>query len=265
MPPDKKGKRKVAEGTSKKKSLSFAEKKELCEQINRAGEANSAPLETLEEECKILQEIIEQYDPCDVYNVDETGKNRTIKTLSDHYISGTKKLKNRITVVLICNANADNAPTHLLDETIQLSNIKVYFLPPNTTAHLQPLDAGIINSFKAQYRKLLIANRIEIITLELQEMIDKLNLQDPITAERFIHIDDEIPIELLFDEEIIAAIISRPENDDIEEDDELETNISSISNKEALKLKTLNALKSKINKQIQDNIKQTTLDSFMQC
>ncbi|PKC54012.1 hypothetical protein RhiirA1_478142, partial [Rhizophagus irregularis] len=30
-------------------------------------------------------------------------------------------------------------------------------------------------------------------------------------------------------------------------------------------LKTLNALKSKINKQIQDNIKQTTLDSFMQC
>ncbi|CAB5131284.1 unnamed protein product [Rhizophagus irregularis] len=118
-------------------------------------------------------------------------------------------------------------------------------------------------------------------------MIDKLNLQDPITAERFIHIDDEIPIELLSDEEIIAAIISRSENDDIEEDDELETNISSISNKEALsslekvvqyfknppdnilvdytELKTLNALKSKINKQIQDNIKQTTLDSFMQC
>lgn len=43
---------------------------------------------------------------------------------------------------------ADNAPTHLMDETIQLSNINVHFLPPNTTAHLQPLDAGIINSFK---------------------------------------------------------------------------------------------------------------------
>ncbi|EXX53371.1 hypothetical protein RirG_244560 [Rhizophagus irregularis DAOM 197198w] len=209
---------------------------------------------------------------------------------------------------------ADNAPTHLLDETIQLSNIKVYFLPPNTTAHLQPLDAGIINSFKAQYRKLLVANRVEtydlaqksgsnitpvdildaitfvseawnIVKSKLQEMIDELNLQDSITAERFIHIDDKILIELLSDEEIIAAIISRPENDDIEEDDESETNIS-ISNKEALsslekvvqyfknppdnilvdytELKTLNALKSKINKQIQDNAKQTTLDSFMQ-
>lgn len=43
-------------------------------QINKAGEANSAPLETLEEERKILQEVIEQYDLCDVYNVDETGK-----------------------------------------------------------------------------------------------------------------------------------------------------------------------------------------------
>ncbi|CAB4487599.1 unnamed protein product [Rhizophagus irregularis] len=31
MPPDKKRKRKVAESTSKRESLSFAEKKELCE------------------------------------------------------------------------------------------------------------------------------------------------------------------------------------------------------------------------------------------
>ncbi len=45
-------------------------------QINKAGEANSALLETLEEERKTLQEIIKQYDICDVYNVDETGKNK---------------------------------------------------------------------------------------------------------------------------------------------------------------------------------------------
>lgn len=55
------------------------------------------------------------------------------------------KWQNR-TILLL----ADNAPTHLLDETIQLSNVNVHFLPPNTTAHLQPLDAGIINSFKVK-------------------------------------------------------------------------------------------------------------------
>uniref|UniRef100_U9SS30 DDE-1 domain-containing protein n=1 Tax=Rhizophagus irregularis (strain DAOM 181602 / DAOM 197198 / MUCL 43194) TaxID=747089 RepID=U9SS30_RHIID len=178
MPPDKKRKRKVAESTSKRESLSFTEKKELCEwkrdnplynqenlakkfgiskpqmqqalasnltitgdvlksktlnfatrlqitfftasdgwQINRAGEANSAPLETLEEERKILQEIIEQYDPCDIYNVDETEPS---KTLSDHYIS----------------------------------------------------DADIINSFKAQYRKLLVANRVETYDLAQESSSD---------------------------------------------------------------------------------------------
>jgi hypothetical protein len=34
-------------------------------------------------------------------------------------------------------------------------------LPANTTAHLQPMDAGIIHSFKAQYRKLLVKFRID--------------------------------------------------------------------------------------------------------
>ncbi|CAG8779425.1 12030_t:CDS:2, partial [Racocetra persica] len=30
-----------------------------------------------------------------------------------------------------------------------LTNIRLEFLPPHTTAHLQPIDANIINSFKA--------------------------------------------------------------------------------------------------------------------
>ena len=66
------------------------------------------------------------------------------------------------------------------------SNIEIYYLLPNTTPYLQPLDQGIINSFKvsilnlllklysilvflltffikikAKYRKLLVENRVE--------------------------------------------------------------------------------------------------------
>lgn len=44
----------------------------------------------------------------------------------------------------------DNAPTHALYENTNLTNINIEYLPPNTTAHLQPCDQGIINSFKVR-------------------------------------------------------------------------------------------------------------------
>lgn len=47
----------------------------------------------------------------------------------------------------------DNAPCH---PTIELSNVKLLFLPPNTTSATQPLDAGIIRIFKLRYRQLLL-------------------------------------------------------------------------------------------------------------
>lgn len=36
---------------------------------------------------------------------------------------------------------------------IKLSNIELVYLPPNTTAYLQPMDARIIHSFKSKYKK----------------------------------------------------------------------------------------------------------------
>ena len=37
--------------------------------------------------------------------------------------------------------------------TPNLTNIELVYLLPNTTAHLQPMDAGIINSFKSKYKQ----------------------------------------------------------------------------------------------------------------
>ena len=36
---------------------------------------------------------------------------------------------------------------------LQLTHVEVAFLPPNTTSHLQPLDAGIIASFKSHFKR----------------------------------------------------------------------------------------------------------------
>jgi hypothetical protein len=53
----------------------------------------------------------------------------------------------------------DNCSAHRTGD-LSLSNVNVHFLPPNTTAHLQPLDAGIIRAFKAHYRARLLAHVI---------------------------------------------------------------------------------------------------------
>jgi len=57
---------------------------------------------------------------------------------SSHSAQNRKKVKNKTT---------KKKPD------IRLTNIEIIYLPPNTTAHLQPMDAGIIHSFKAKYKR----------------------------------------------------------------------------------------------------------------
>jgi hypothetical protein len=53
----------------------------------------------------------------------------------------------------------DNAPVHIVE--INLTNIRVEFLLANSTTYLQPCDAGIINSFKCQYKRIFIQHQVE--------------------------------------------------------------------------------------------------------
>jgi hypothetical protein len=186
-------------------------------EYKRQGEADSAPLDKLPEFRCNLQSIIQPYQLDDVFNCDETSlyyRMEPSRTLAMGPVSGTKKAKDRVTVLLTANATGseklkpllihkyknphsirniekkkmpvnyfwnksawmqksiwkhyiedlnsemqrqkrhillliDGAPTHVLDEDVVLTNIKIETLPPYTTAHIQPMDAGIINSFKA--------------------------------------------------------------------------------------------------------------------
>ena len=47
-----------------------------------------------------------------------------------------------------------NCPAHPQIES--LKSIKLFFLPPNTTSQVQPMDQGEIRSLKAQYRKNIV-------------------------------------------------------------------------------------------------------------
>lgn len=76
-------------------------------------------------------------------NCNFRSENRKVLLLVDNAPSHTRN----------CNADEETVETaEDSNEVFQLSNIHVEYLPPNTTSHIQPMDAGIIKSFKAKYK-----------------------------------------------------------------------------------------------------------------
>ncbi|XP_067650982.1 tigger transposable element-derived protein 6-like [Haliotis asinina] len=70
-------------------------------------------------------------------------------------------------VILLC----DNAASHNC-ANVKLTNVKVHFLPPNTTSHIQPMDAGIIRTFKAHYKKYLVKHFIRCAEDDLPQTLN---------------------------------------------------------------------------------------------
>ncbi|CAM4833635.1 unnamed protein product [Rotaria magnacalcarata] len=73
-------------------------------------------------------------------------------------INSQMEKKNRKILLFI-----DNAPCYIINH--DLSNFKIVFVPPNTTSKCQPLDQGVIHSFKCYYRQKLVKHIIAQCTL----------------------------------------------------------------------------------------------------
>lgn len=74
----------------------------------------------------------------------------------------------------------DNAASHPRDLVLQ--NIKICFLPPNTTAFCQPLDQGIIQNFKMRYRSIILKHilaKMDEVT-SANELVKLINVLDAI-------------------------------------------------------------------------------------
>ena len=73
----------------------------------------------------------------------------------------------------------DNCPSHPNPLPIQLKQLKVKFLPKNTTSKLQPCDMGIIETFKRYYRKMVVRQLLHHIDAK-KDMDWKPNLLEAI-------------------------------------------------------------------------------------
>ncbi|XP_064087496.1 tigger transposable element-derived protein 1-like [Macrobrachium nipponense] len=82
---------------------------------------------------------------------------------NDHFIPAmewylsSKGLPFKVLLVL------DNAPGHPLNLSNMHPNVKVVYLPPNTTSLIQPMDQGVIANFKAYYLRRTIRSALRAI------------------------------------------------------------------------------------------------------
>ena len=89
-------------------------------------------------------------------------------------INNQIKADNRFIALLL-----DNAPCH---PRLDLSNVKLVFLPKNTTGVLQPLDLGIIQATKINARKRLLRHLLKLIESapSVVELTKKIHILDAI-------------------------------------------------------------------------------------
>ncbi|CAG8753264.1 2370_t:CDS:2, partial [Acaulospora morrowiae] len=101
----------------------------------------------------------------------------------------------------------DNATVHKVGE-IELKNTTIHFLPPNTTPILQPLDAGIILSFKRRYRR----RHIEWLLRQIEDGTaieqTKLNILEAIRW--IIDAWGEVPVSVIKNCWFHTGLIQRP-------------------------------------------------------
>ncbi|XP_054734703.1 jerky protein homolog-like [Anastrepha obliqua] len=75
----------------------------------------------------------------------------------------------------------DNAPSHPVEDLkIDDGNIFCYFLPPNSTAVLQPMDQSVIETLKRRYRKKFIQDLVSQENIDLADYWKNYNIKNAI-------------------------------------------------------------------------------------
>lgn len=81
-----------------------------------------------------------------------------VPSVYEYQTTTLKRKSNEVKAVLLW----DNAPAHPVNLTSECGRIKTQFLPPNSTALIQPQDQGIISALKRAYRKIFVSKCLQV-------------------------------------------------------------------------------------------------------
>ena len=120
----------------------------------------------------------------------------------------------------------DNASSHHI-QGLTLKNTVIKFLPPNTTSRLQPLDAGIIKTFKLKYKSKFIRYLLSHIETN---PINEPNFDLLSGLEMVVKAWDEVKPQKIQNCWFHIRLIAKPSNLHVQEiDDSIELHIEDLN------------------------------------
>lgn len=99
------------------------------------------------------------------------------KWFFDNFVEEVKKFAKENDVPPKALLLLDQAPSHPPEEELVCGEIEVMYFPANCTAILQPMDQGVINLTKIQYKTLLMETIISEKDSSLHELLKKIDLK----------------------------------------------------------------------------------------
>lgn len=98
--------------------------------------------------------------PCDYYNHPKAWMNQNIfrEWFFNVFVPSVTKFQDEKGIAKRAVLLLDNAPSHPSASTLKTmdGHIFVYYLPPNVTSLIQPMDQGVISCLKRRYKKIFL-------------------------------------------------------------------------------------------------------------
>lgn len=128
-----------------------------------------------------------KYLPCDYYHHPKAWMNQVIfsEWFFNVFVPSVQQFQNEKGIPKRAVLLLDNAPSHPSESTLKTPDgqIFVYYLPPNVTSIIQPMDQGVISCLKRRYKKIFLRYLLQEDCFDsIKELLKMWTIKDAIFA-----------------------------------------------------------------------------------